>query len=122
MGIRALSSAGDAKVGQVDAITTFIELSVPLVSRLCEAMGLPGMTPAAVDAARDKHVTRAVLKKAGLPTPKNMLISSATEVVQAGQHVGFPAVLKPVSGAASLGVKKVTSMEDLKACYDEIAA
>lgn len=110
------------QVGGVDAITTFIELSVPLVSRLCEAMGLPGMTPAAVDAARDKHATRAVLKKAGLPTPKNMLISSATEVVQAGQHVGFPAVLKPVSGAASLGVKKVTSMEELKACYDEIAA
>lgn len=110
------------QVGGIAAITTFIELSVPLVSRLCEAMGLPGMAPAAVDAARDKHATRAALKKAGLPTPKNMLIRSAAEVVVAGQHVGFPAVLKPVSGAASLGVKKVTSMEDLKSCYDEIAA
>lgn len=29
--------------------------------------------------------------------------------------VGFPAVLKPVSGAASLGVKKVIDMDDLRA-------
>jgi len=38
----------------VDGITTFCEMAVPLVSRLAEALGLPGNTPAAVDAARDK--------------------------------------------------------------------
>ena len=30
-----------------------------------------------VDAARDKHATRATMEAAGLPTPKNMLITSA---------------------------------------------
>lgn len=38
----------------VDGICTFCEMAVPLVSRLAEALGLPGNTPAAVDAARDK--------------------------------------------------------------------
>lgn len=38
----------------VDGVVTFCEMAVPLVSRLAEALGLPGNTPAAVDAARDK--------------------------------------------------------------------
>ncbi|CAJ1328207.1 unnamed protein product, partial [Effrenium voratum] len=39
------------------------------------------------------------------------------DLLKAANIVGFPAVLKPVSGAASLGVKKVESLEDLKQAY-----
>lgn len=111
----------DGKTGAVDAITTFVELSVPLVARLCEALGLPGFRPEAVDAARDKHRTRAYLAAAGLPTPRNFLIKGESELAEAGAKVGFPAVLKPVSGAASLGVKKVESPEQLRQCYKEVS-
>jgi len=89
-------------------------------SRLCEVFGLPGMKPAAVDDARDKHRTRAALKAAGLPTPKNMLIRQTQDVRTAAAHVGFPAVLKPVSGAASLGVKKVETLEQLQQGYCDV--
>merc|ERR1719335_2153311 len=64
----------DGVTGEADAICTFVELSVPLVAWLCEVLGLPGNLPSAVDAARDKHATRAALKAAGLPTPRNFLI------------------------------------------------
>jgi len=109
----------DGLTGSVDAICTFIELSVPLVSRLSETFGLPGMKPACVDAARNKHATRAALKLAGLPTPRNMLITSEAEIEMAAATVGFPAVLKPISGAASLGVVKVQSVEELKRAFKE---
>jgi hypothetical protein len=46
--------AASAELGGLDGITTFCEMAVPLVARLTEAMGLPGNTPDAVDAARDK--------------------------------------------------------------------
>jgi carnosine synthase len=110
----------DGLSGPVDALLTFVELSVPAVALLCERLGLPCATPAAVDAARDKHATRAALKAAGLPTPRNYLIHSEEEVISAGRAVGFPAVLKPISGAASLGVKKVLAAADLLACYREV--
>jgi len=77
------------------------------------------MKPACVDTARNKHATRAALKVAGLPTPANTLITCEAEIETAGAIVGFPAVLKPVSGAASLGVMKVVSMEDLKMRFKE---
>jgi carnosine synthase len=116
--IKSLGS--DGVTGPVDGITTFIELSVPLVARLCETLGLPGFSPQSVDNARDKHSTRACLATAGLPTPRNFLIKSREQLSDAAAKVGFPAVLKPVSGAASLGVKKVVSETDLRECYTEI--
>jgi len=113
---------GDAAVGPADAVCTFVELSVPLVARLAERFGLPGPPPAAVDAARNKHATRAALRAAGLPTPRNCLIRSEGDLQRAAEHVGFPAVLKPISGAASLGVKKVTAVDQLAGCYREVIA
>eukprot|EP00439_Symbiodinium_sp_Y106_P051300 s1130_g6.t2 len=110
----------DGLTGTADGIATFMELSVPLAARLAEALGLQGLRPAAVDSARNKHATRACLKTAGLPTPRNFLIDDKSKLKEAGTAVGFPAVLKPVSGAASLGVKKVTNSVEMEKCYKEI--
>mmetsp|Transcript_6663 Transcript_6663/g.14559 ORF Transcript_6663/g.14559 Transcript_6663/m.14559 type:complete len:622 (-) Transcript_6663:138-2003(-) len=110
----------DGVTGTVDGVVTFVELAVPLAARLCETFGLPGPRPASVDAARDKHKTRAALKAAGLPTPRNLLIKKPEDLQQVKSAVGFPAVLKPISGAASLGVKKVESEEQLQSCYNEV--
>eukprot|EP00931_Biecheleriopsis_adriatica_P003086 TRINITY_DN10437_c0_g1_i2.p1 TRINITY_DN10437_c0_g1~~TRINITY_DN10437_c0_g1_i2.p1 ORF type:complete len:625 (+),score=118.02 TRINITY_DN10437_c0_g1_i2:69-1943(+) len=110
----------DGLTGPVDGIASFVELSIPLVARLTEALGLPGHRPASVDSARNKHATRACLKAANLPTPRNFLITDASKLQEAMQQVRFPAVLKPVSGAASLGVKKVTSEAEMRKCYKEI--
>ena len=53
------------------------------------------------------------MAKEGLPTPKNFLIKEAGQVEEAGNHVGFPAVIKPIHGAASLGVIRVENFEEL---------
>lgn len=110
----------DGLTGPADGIASFVELSIPLVARLAEALGLPGHRPAAVDSARNKHATRACLKAANLPDPRNFLISDTSKLDEAMRQVRFPAVLKPVSGAASLGVKKVTSEAETRQCYKEI--
>jgi len=121
--VEAIKGLGqDGLTGAADGIVTFVEWSVPLVARLCERLGLPGPPPAAVDAARDKHATRAALRRAGLPTPRNFLIKSEDQILSAGEHVGFPAVLKPVSGAASMGVTKVMSQGELAESYRKVVS
>mmetsp|Transcript_22935 Transcript_22935/g.53673 ORF Transcript_22935/g.53673 Transcript_22935/m.53673 type:complete len:614 (+) Transcript_22935:70-1911(+) len=104
----------------LDGVATVVELSVPLVSRLAEAAFLPGPLPEHVDIARDKRRTRQALHKAGLPTPPNFLIQSEADLARAAEVVGFPAVLKPISGAASLGVKKVPTKASLRDTYLEL--
>ncbi len=59
---------------------SFSEMAMPLVARLTEQLGLPGNSPEAVDAARDKHATRTCLAAAGLPTPRNFLITSPDQL------------------------------------------
>jgi len=109
-----------SELGDVDGILTFCEIAVPLASRLCEVCGLAGNTCQAVDNARNKHATRAVMAKEGLPTPKNFLIKEEGEVEAAGNHVGFPAVIKPIHGAASLGVIRVENFDELHKAYARV--
>ena len=110
----------DKEIGGIDGICTFWEVAVPLVARLTERIGLPGNPSAAVDTARDKYSTRKALEEANLPTPSSSMIFSRADLEKAGKHVGFPAVIKPINGAASLGVVKVCSMDELVEQYDKV--
>ena len=78
-------------LGELDGIVSFCEMAVPLVARLAEKLGVPGNTPASIDAARDKHCTRSVMQAAKLPSPRNQLVTEPEDVEKAAAHVGFPA-------------------------------
>mmetsp|Transcript_30006 Transcript_30006/g.71495 ORF Transcript_30006/g.71495 Transcript_30006/m.71495 type:complete len:603 (+) Transcript_30006:197-2005(+) len=108
-------------LGDVDGILTFCEVAVPLASRLSEVFGLPGNSCEAVDNARNKHNTRTIMQKAGLPTPKNFLVKEAAQLEEAASHVGFPAVLKPIHGAASLGVIRCNNFDELAKAHTRVA-
>ena len=56
------------------------------------------------------------MKEAGLPTPANAIIRRPSDLAKAARAVGFPAVIKPTSGAASLGVIRVDNEPDLHRC------
>ena len=71
---------------------------------------LPRLRPA----ARRKHGEK--MAEAGLPTPANAVIRKPGDLAGAAKSVGFPAVLKPTSGAASLGVIRVDNEPDLHRC------
>ena len=116
----AAVSAARRDLGDVDGVATFCELAVPLVARLAERLGLPGNTPASVDAARDKSATRNLLRDAGLPNPRSFLVEDGAQLAEAGAHVGFPAVIKPIHGAASIGVVRVNDQAALEAAYARV--
>ena len=56
------------------------------------------------------------MANAGLPTPANHAILGPADFSPAAEAVGFPAVLKPISGGASLGVVRVDSLQELRRC------
>jgi biotin carboxylase len=105
-----------------DGVCTFNEMSVPIAARLAEALSLPGNPVAAVDAARDKFATRAIMQDAGLATPANALIEKEADLAAAAEKVGFPAVIKPIAGAGSMGVVRVDSAEELARIYAKVVA
>jgi len=90
-----------------DGICTFVELAVELTSRLGKAFGLVHADIDSVTAVRDKSKTRAILQGV-----KSRRVNSEEQLVDALKHIGYPAVIKPVSGAASLCVQRFDTLDE----------
>eukprot|EP00177_Eucheuma_denticulatum_P003713 GFKZ01006718.1.p1 GENE.GFKZ01006718.1~~GFKZ01006718.1.p1 ORF type:complete len:557 (+),score=75.14 GFKZ01006718.1:61-1731(+) len=103
-----------------DAVTTYYEDAVALAARIATAMGLTVNSVEACDRARNKRRTREVMAEAGLPVPKFHKVLTAEDIEEACSYVGFPAILKPVYGASSLGVTKVVSTQNVFDVYEKL--
>ncbi|KAF4755874.1 Carnosine synthase 1 [Perkinsus olseni] len=108
------------KLDRIDGICTVWETSILHTARLCEEFRLPGPPVAAVELARDKRKTRDVLEAAGWPTTRHRLVTAESDLREASQYVGFPAVLKPVAGSASVGVQRVDCYEHLVEAFNTV--
>ena len=72
-----------------------------------------GLEPTMV--CENKNTTNTVLEAAGLPTPKNAIISDVDGVDLALKSIGgkFPVIIKLLSGSQGIGVSQVDSYESL---------
>ena len=111
-----LEALGRADV-EVDGVMTYWEDSVAVAARVAAALGLPGNSPAAVDAARSKIRMREVSARLGLPTPRAQRVRSLDELFAAAAQIGFPAVVKPEFGASAMGCVRVDSFDSLPGLY-----
>ncbi len=58
----------------------------------------------AVELASDKEETNGILRDLGLPVPAQMLARTARDAVRAAERIGYPVVVKPLSGNHGRGV------------------
>jgi biotin carboxylase len=114
-----LSALRDENI-ELDGVCTFAELSLPIAALLAKALALPGESPEVVSLTRDKHRVRKVVAGAGLNEIKSHRVRTYDDLLSAGSYVGFPCVMKPISGADSLGVKRADSYEDLMTGFREM--
>ena len=84
-----------------------------------EILGIPyvgaGVTASAV--GMDKAVFKALLRDAGIPTPRAAVVRSASESASA-DALPMPVFVKPACGGSSVGVTKVKARADLPAAVE----
>lgn len=85
----------------VDRVLANWEPLVMLAARMRERWGVPGMSVDAVRGFRDKELMKQRLRQAGLRVPKSARVRTEAEVFAAAEVIGFPLILKPISGAGS---------------------
>jgi biotin carboxylase len=102
-----------------DGVATFEEFAGPLTSLLARGLGLPGHPFLSLAYCRDKTLTREVCIEAGIPSPRFYRIGSVEDIEVAAEQVGFPAVLKPVSGASSVATYRVDTLAALHQRYKQ---
>lgn len=108
--------------GALAGIFTGSDGAIASTARAAELLGV-ARCPASVFAlCANKFAVREALAAAGLPGPAYALISSAAEAASVAALVGFPAIVKPVNGAGSNLVRTVSTVDELAAAYELLAA
>ena len=105
-----------------DAVVASDDLAIEVAARTAAALGLPHNPVSAVRAARRKDLSREALRDAGLPVPRFKCLDLGESLEPQLEDVDFPCVVKPLAMAASRGVVRVDSREELLAVLPRIAA
>ena len=102
---------GPGMAGVLSSSEYFIETAA-LIAR---ELNLPGPAPEAIQACRDKGVQRRVLAAAGIGIPGFREVTSAAAASAAAAELGFPVVVKPVSGSGNVGVRVCAAPSEVTA-------
>ncbi|MEU9445968.1 ATP-grasp domain-containing protein [Streptomyces sp. NPDC048304] len=116
----ALSTAGRALAERYDlaGVFTWTEWYLVPVARLARQLGLPTNAPEVMQACRNKANSRALFARHGVPSAASVGVRTVAEAEAVAERIGYPVVLKPAAHAASIGVIRVDTPEQLAAAYE----
>ena len=88
---------------------------------LLECAGIPytGSGILASALAMDKLRTKQVWQSLGLPTPRHAALASKGDCEAAASELGFPLIVKPAHEGSSIGMAKVTTLDELIAAWQD---
>jgi biotin carboxylase len=98
---------------EIDRVLSNWEPLVILAARLRERWGMPGMSVDTVRGFRDKKLMKDRVEAAGLRVPRSRRVRTEKESRAAAEEIGYPLVMKPISGAGSADTHRVNDAKEL---------
>jgi biotin carboxylase len=105
---------------RVDRVLSNWEPLVILAAKIRERFGLPGMSVDDVTGFRDKQLMKDRVKAAGLRVPYAFKCTEEKEMREAAEKVGYPLIVKPISGAGSADTYKVSNKAEFDAAIKAV--
>jgi biotin carboxylase len=109
-----------AKRHPVDGIVAIGDAPTMTAAFAAERLGLAYHPPHAVDACRNKWISRESFKAAGLAVPWYRRFPTDYDASMAASEVPLPCVLKPLGLSASRGVIRANDKEEFVTAFDRI--
>lgn len=97
----------------VHGVTTYSEYHTVHAASVARSLGLPGMSVEGALNARHKHRTRLTLENTDVSQPRFVAVADPKDMVAAVREIGFPCVVKPSDGTASLHVLLLRDDQEL---------
>ena len=116
-------SLPDCSLARTGSSTGYFNLSVLRQFERLNVMTMPNS--ASIEASKDKMYANQIMAQAGLPIPKTMLTRFPCKSETVQQQVGFPCVLKVVTGSHGAGVflcEDAKQFEDLSELISSLEA
>lgn len=98
----------------VDRLEATVEAHILPVAHVREACTIPGTTARTAWLCRDKPAMKEALRAAGVPCAQSTGASTAGEVRDFVERVGFPVILKPRDAAGASGTFKASNADELE--------
>lgn len=105
---------------KLDRVECLWEPGMTLAANLRKEFRLPGMNAAQTELFRDKEKMKLALNQAGIRTPKHCRATTDSEILEAVDRVGFPMIVKPISGAGSANTYKLDDLQALRATLPKL--
>ncbi|MGH7246618.1 MAG: ATP-grasp domain-containing protein, partial [Pseudomonadota bacterium] len=118
----AAENIARACAGTLDGIVAVGDRPAWLAALAAERLGLPYNSPASVEAARSKYLSRECFQGAGLLTPGYARISLEAAPGVAAAQARYPCVLKPLGLSASRGVIRADDSVQFRIAFERIRA
>ena len=117
-------SAADAitQAAPFDGIIAVGDRPTLVAALAATQLNIPYNSPASVEAARNKFLTRQRFEAAGLPVPKFFRVPLSQAPHQAAETAPYPCVLKPLGLSASRGVIRADNPTEFTAAFRRIEA
>ncbi|MFF1614072.1 ATP-grasp domain-containing protein [Amycolatopsis sp. NPDC058278] len=121
--VRDVAAVADAlRDREPAAVLTAAEGIIASTAQVAELLGVARCPASVFTLAHNKFAVRERLAEAGLPGPRCALFADPAEAARIAARVGLPAIVKPVNGAASTLVRTVSTVDELVAAYEVLAA
>jgi biotin carboxylase len=104
----------------IDRVSCLWEPGVELAAAIREALGVPGLSRETARRFRNKELMKQALGAAGVRVPRHLAATSAAEVRDAAERVGFPLIIKPIAGAGSQDTFRCESMAEVDAALGQL--
>lgn len=95
------------------------DFGLATVAAVSQALGLPGCPPGGIEKALNKSKAREIWLTNGLSVPRGVKVHSQAAAVEAILEIGLPAIVKPVNGSGSRGVRSINNRSDLREAFAE---
>lgn len=104
------------------AATCCLDTGVRALGRVCEALGLPGLSRRAGELCSDKYKMKEAFLAGGVSCARHRRITGREELESALETFAFPVVIKAVDLMGSRGIFRCGSREEVLMRYEEVMA
>ncbi len=118
--LHACIKKGSDSLG-IDALIGIHELVVERVARVASILGFSFCQPEGLAKARDKFGMRETLFKTGASRIRSLKVTDLASLQTAVRQIGWPCVLKPIRGSASLSVMILQEPESVQSIWKRLA-
>ncbi|WP_256597288.1 ATP-grasp domain-containing protein, partial [Pseudomonas sp. FW305-BF6] len=104
----------------MDQLIALSEFTLEIAAWVRQTLNIPGHGLEQVAVYRDKARMKEVLQEHGLAVPPFIRCNDVKQALEFADVVGYPVIVKPVDGAASIGVAKVEDAQALRVILSEV--